>query len=63
MKASKKRALRAPKAKVIAKTHDLYGRMVKAEGDDRLMAYVALNKAARLIGHRLNHDDITVVTN
>lgn len=61
MKASKKRARRYARPAFIAKATDQCGRHIKAQAnDDRLMAVIALNKAARLSGSRLNWDTITV---
>lgn len=61
MKASKKRALRHERPAFIVKAVDHYGRHIKAEANDsRLMAAIAINKAARLTGCRLNWDTITV---
>lgn len=62
MKASRKRALRAPKHAYRAKTYDLFGRLVKADGESKLAATVALNKAARLTGTKTDWDNVSVVT-
>ena len=61
MKASRKRARRHERPAFIGKAVDHCGRHIKAQAnDDRLMAVIALNKAARLAGRRLNWDTITV---
>lgn len=63
MKASRKRALRAPKGNYRAKTYDLFGRLVKADAESKLAAVVAMNKAVRNTGKMTDWDNVSVVTN
>jgi hypothetical protein len=60
MKASKKRAARHTKAALVVKTIDHWDRVIKAEANDHITAMIAINKAARTVGHRINWDAITV---
>lgn len=47
MKASRKRALRAPKRKYRIRALDVYGYAIKFEADDKLRAMIALNRVTR----------------
>lgn len=61
MKASRKRALRAPIGKFTAKTYDRFGRRLQAEANDnKVSAMLALNKAARLTGNTIDWDNVSV---
>jgi hypothetical protein len=61
MKASKKRAARHKRAAFVAHTYEaITGRLIKAEGDNRLMATITLNKVARLTGNRIDFSRLVV---
>jgi hypothetical protein len=63
MKASKKRAARHKRAAFTAHTYEaITGRLIKAEGDNRLMAAVALNRVARLTGNSIDFSRLVVKT-
>ena len=64
MKKSKKRAARHKRAAYKVKATDTFGRLIKAEANDnKLTAMIAVNKAARLTGKRIDWDTITVSPN
>lgn len=64
MKSSKKRAARREQAAFTAKTYEaITGRLIKGEGENRLMAAIALNKAARLTGTRVDFNKLAVKAN
>ena len=64
MKKSKKRAARHQRAAFVAHTYEaITGRLVKAEGENRLMAAVALNKVARRAGTSIDFTKLVVKAN
>lgn len=50
------------KKKFRASVPTLWGHHIKAEGDSRVQAVVALNKVARLTGTRVNFSQLVVKT-
>lgn len=60
MKASRKRALRAPKSSYRIRALDPYGRAIIADAETRLGAMIALNRAVRNTGNTIDWDTISV---